>query len=105
MKNVLIVICVLLSFLQSDAQTKPVKDLFQTDSVVTYIGIINKFKINPHENIKQVGKTKGVDVIIEKGLVEIRPYYKGNFPVEFKTSSGIKKILLISKVMTPDKKN
>lgn len=101
MKYALLLLVFGVSAMVSQGQTRDTTKLFDLDSVTIYIGIVNKFKVNPEGNISQIGTTKGLDVIINKGTIEVRSRYKGRFLAKFNTAEGVKSIWFISKFVPP----
>ncbi|MEO9143994.1 MAG: hypothetical protein ABI237_00420 [Ginsengibacter sp.] len=97
MKFLLVVSLCLLNSMSGAAQINNRNDLFLSDSLSVYIGIVNTFQLNPGEIITQIGTVKGVNIKKNKDKIEIRVHYPGSFQVQFQTPSGIKNILLISK--------
>lgn len=101
MKYVLMLMFCILSGLVSKGQLPPVQELFASDSPTVYIAIVNKFILNERNSVKQVEKTKGLDVRITKDTVEIRPSYQGVFHVAFYTDEGIRNVYFLAKRLSP----
>ena len=82
------------------SQQKINNNLFKSDSTIIYLGVVNKFKINPGEKLNLDGEKRGVWVKQIDGIIEIVCSFPGIFPVSFKTESGVKKVVLVSKILT-----
>lgn len=85
----------------TQCQTIIRKDIFFSDSIPIYIGIVNKFKMKKDEIIEEIGSIKGLSVQINESEMEIRPYYRGVFQLRLLTQNGIKRVLLVSKIIAP----
>ncbi len=86
-------------------QTITKKDIFFSDSIPIYVGVVNKFQIRKDEIIEQVGSTKGLNVQINESEIEIRPYWQGFFQLRLLTQTGIKRVLLVSKILALKERN
>ena len=83
----------------SQQKINDIKSLADTN--IIYIAIVNRFKINAGEEITQVDEKRNLRIKQNDGILEISPFSTGKFTVAYKTAKGIKKVLLISKTLTP----
>ena len=99
-KKLISLFAIILIHYNGFSQQKIDKNLFKSDSAIVYLGIVNQFKINPGEKIDLVGETRGVRIRQKNDVVEIKISSTGIFPVSFKTELGVKKVVLVSKILT-----
>lgn len=71
------------------------------DTVTVFVAVVNQFKIDTTANIQIAHEVRGLRPAIENGFIIFKPVYTGKFELVLKTNNGLRRVMVISKVVPP----